>query len=139
MAKQQTRFTGHHALEKGKYAEIRKFINRWLTDQVVYCGSCGQPYFPDLPHCCQYQQLGKNIQHCEAVIQANRVTIENNLNEFGSTKGMTWRNGVSMPVNLLNELETFCQATMGQKLFVNQKDLRGFMRAFPMFRTQEKI
>jgi len=139
MAKLTNSFTGHQVLEKGKYAEIRKYINRWLLDQKIYCGSCGFPYFPGEKACCNDPQIGKNIQHCLAVIQQNQKTKANNLNEFGSTKGKTWRHGVSMPIELMHELERFCQETMGQKLFVNKKDFRGFMKAFPQFTTCERI
>jgi len=139
MAKPINSFTGHRPLEKGKYADIRKFINQWLLDQAIYCGSCGMPYFPDLPQCCEHRQLGKNIDHCLAVIQANRETLANNLNEFGSTEGKTWRNGVSMPVDLIQKLEVFCKEKWGEKLFVNIKDMRNFSRAFPQFRIVERI
>jgi hypothetical protein len=139
MAKLQTPLSGHHALEKGKYAEIRKFINQWLLDQSVYCNNCGFPFFVGEKECCENPQIGKNIQHCQALflqIQAQRKT---NLNEFGSNDGKTMRMGVSLPPDLMVKLEQFCKEKWGEKLFVNQKDFRGFMKAFPQFTTCERI
>jgi hypothetical protein len=37
------------------------------------------------------------------------------------------------------KLEQFCKEKWGEKLFVNQKDFRGFMKAFPQFTTCERI
>lgn len=139
MAKPVNSFTGHRPLEKGKYAEIRKFINLWLQEPQIYCGSCGFPYFPNEKVCCEHPQIGRNIDHCQLVIWNNKETLSNNLNVFGSNSGKTWRHGVSMPVDLMQRLEEFCKDTMGQKLFVNKKDFRGFMKSFPQFTTCERI
>ena len=137
MSKLTNEFTSHSPLEKGKYKEIRKFINTWLTDQAVYCNNCGVPYFGE--KCCEHPEIGKNFDHCWAVIIQNKARQKLNANEFASNTTNTMRLGVSMPVKLLHDLERFCKETMGQKLFVNQKDLRNFTKAFPMFAIWEKI
>jgi hypothetical protein len=125
--------------EKAKYVEIRKFINHWLVDPLVYCNNCGFPYFPGRPACCNDPIIGKNIQHCQALMAQNRAIIKTNLNQFGSNESKTLRHGASLPPDLIKKLEQFCQETMGEKLFVNQKDFRGFCKAFPMFTVMEKI
>lgn len=139
MAKLQTPLSGHHALEKGKYAEIRKFINAWLLDPAVYCNTCGFPYFPGSKPCCDNPMIGKNIQHCQALFLQIAAQKKCNFNEFGSNKDKTLRMSVSLPPDLMQKLEKFCQEKLGEKLFVNSKDLRGFMKAFPMFTTAERI
>jgi hypothetical protein len=137
MSKLTNDFSGHNPLEKGKYAEIRKFINTWLTDQSVYCNSCGAPFFGEA--CCDSPQIGKNIDHCWAVITQNKARQDVRANAFASNATKTMRLGLSMPEGLLRDLERFCQEKLGQKLFVNQKDFRGFCRSFPMFMIMEKI
>lgn len=139
MAKLQTTFSGHHALEKGKYAEIRKFINQWLLDPTLYCNSCGFPYFIGEKQCCDNPRIGRNIQHCQALLLQISAEKKCNLNEFGSNKDKTLRQAVSLPPDLMQKLEKFCQEKLGEKLFVNSKDLRGFMKAFPQFVTSERI
>lgn len=137
MAKLTNDFSGHRPLEKGKYKEIRKFINAWLTNQEVYCNNCGLPYFGE--KCCDHPEIGKNFDHCWAVIIQNKARQKLSANDFASNKTGTMRLGLSMPVSLLHALEKFCKETIGQKLFVNQKDLRGFAKSFPQFTIMEKI
>lgn len=132
-------FTGHQPLEKGKYAELRKFINHWLTKKSVYCNNCGMPYFPDEKSCCESPQIGKNFDHCWAVIIQNKARQKECANQYASNLDNTMRLGLSMPVNLLRELEKFSLEKLGEKLFVNQKDFRGFCKAFPQFAIMEKI
>jgi len=135
MAKLTNDFSGHHPLEKGKYAEIRKFINHWLTDQTVYCNNCGLPFFGET--CCGHPEIGKNFDHCWAVIIQNKARQKGS--GLAASKDKSIRFGLSMPAKLLQDLEKFCKERLGQKLFVNQKDLRGFMKAFPMFAIAERI
>ncbi len=134
----QNLFKGHHPLEKGKYAEIRKFINSWLMDSAVYCNNCGMPYFSS-EICCDNPQIGKNLDHCWAVIINNKARRTIRENEFASNPQKTMRLGLSMPEKLIRDLEAFCQKTMGEKLFVDNKDLHRFMRAFPQFVICGKI
>ena len=122
MSKKVTPFSGHQPLEKGKYSDIRKFILRWLEDPAIYCNNCGFPYFPGEQACCESPQIGKNLDHCWAVIIQNKARQKTRLNEYASNASKTFRLGVSLPDKLLSDLERFCQSTMGQKLFVNQKD-----------------
>jgi len=135
MAKLTNDFTGHNPLEKSKYAEIRKFINAWLADQAVYCNNCGMPYFGSI--CCDSPEIGKNFDHCWAVILQNKARRIGSGLSANQTK--TMRLGLSMPVKLLHSLEKFCQEKLGEKLFVNQKDMHGFMKAFPQFCIAERI
>jgi len=137
MAKLNTQFSSHNPLERGKYAALRKFINEWLTDQSVYCNSCGLPYFGQV--CCDSPQIGKNFDHCWAVIIQNKTRQKIRLNQFGSNAGKTMRLGLSLPEKLLRDLEQYSREVLGEKLFVNQKDMHGFARAFPMFMIMEKI
>jgi hypothetical protein len=139
MAKLQTPLSGHHALEKGKYKAIRDYINQWLLDPTLYCNNCGFPYFIGEKTCCDNPQVGKNIQHCQALFLQIAAQRKTNLNEYGSNKDKSLRMGVSLPPDLMTKLENFCQEKLGEKLFVNQKDFRGFMKAFPMFCTAERI
>jgi hypothetical protein len=135
MANKPHGFDSHEALEKGKYAEIRKFINNWLLDQTVYCNNCGLPFFGEV--CCDKPEIGKNLDHCWAVI------IQNKARRLGrglaSNQSKTMRLGLSIPVSLLYALEKFSKEKLGEKLFVNQQDMRGFMRAFPQFTICERI
>jgi len=135
MAKLTNDFSGHQALEKSKYIELRKFINYWLTNQTVYCNNCGLPYFGKI--CCDNPEIGKNFDHCWAVILQNKARQKDS--GFAANQTKTMRLGVSMPVNLLHALEKFSQEKLGEKLFVNQKDMHGFMKAFPMFAIAERI
>lgn len=137
MSKLNTTFSGHNPVEKGKYAEIRKYINHWLTDQSVYCNNCGLPFYGE--PCCDHPEIGKNLEHCWAVIVQNKARQKMNRNEFASNTTNTMRLGISMPQKLLQDLEKFCKASMGVKLFENQKDLRGFAKAFPQFMIMERI
>lgn len=125
--------------EKSKYIEIRKFINRWLLSPEIYCNTCGFPYFPGEKWCCDDPQIGKNIQHCQALMVQNRAIEKTNINPYGSNASKTLRHAVSMPPDLIIKLEKFCKERFGEKLFVNQKDFRGFCKAFPMFTVMEKI
>lgn len=131
--------SGHHVLEKAKYSEIRKFINAWLLDPALYCNNCGFPYFPGSKPCCDKPQIGKNIQHCQALFLQIAAQKKTNLNEFGANSGKTLRHGVSLPPDLMAKLEKFCKEKFGEKLFTNKNDFRGFMKAFPMFCTCERI
>jgi len=139
MAKLQTPLSGHHALERGKYKEIRAFINQWLLDPTVYCNNCGFPFFIGEKACCENPQIGKNIQHCHALFLQIAAERKTNLNSYGSNASKTLRQGVSLPPDLLTKLEQFCMNKWGVKLFENTKDLRGFMKAFPQFTTCERI
>jgi hypothetical protein len=138
MAKKQTAFSGHHD-EKGKYKEIRAFINNWLLDPALYCNTCGFPYFPLEKACCDNPRIGKNIQHCQALLLQIAAERKCNNNEFGSNKDKTLRQAVSLPPDLMQKLEKFCKEKLGEKLFVNSKDLREFMKHFPQFTTCSRI
>jgi len=135
MAKLNTTFSSHQPLEKGKYSEIRKFINHWLTDQSVYCNNCGLPFYGEI--CCEDPQIGKNFDHCWAVVIQNKARQKGS--GFSANNTNTMRLGLSIPAGLLQALERFCKERLGQKLFVNQKDLRGFSKAFPQFAIWERI
>ena len=139
MAKLQTAFSGHRVLEKAKYKAIRQFINDWLLDPTIYCNTCGFPYFSGEKPCCDNPLIGKNIQHCQALLLQIAAERKCNLNEYGSNKDKTLRHALSLPPDLIRKLERFCQEKLGEKLFVNTKDLRGFMKAFPQFVTMERI
>ena len=128
-------FNSHQPLEKGKYAELRKVINLWLQDQTVYCNNCGMPFYGI--SCCENPQIGKNFDHCWAVVIQNKARRVGS--GLGSNKTKTMRLGLSMPDSLLIHLDKYCKEKLGQKLFVNQKDFRGFCRAFPQFQIMEKI
>lgn len=105
MSKLNTTFSGHRALEKGKYKQIREFINHWLTDQSVYCNNCGLPFYGE--PCCDHPEIGKNLEHCWAVIVQNKARQKMNRNEFASNTTNTMRLGISMPQKLLQDLEKF--------------------------------
>lgn len=139
MSKPNNTFTGHRALEKGKYAELRKFINHWLTDQSIYCNNCGMPYFPKEKPCCEKPEIGKNFDHCWAVVIQNKARQKQSSNEYASNSTMTMRLGLSMPSQLLRSLEQFSLKRFQEKLFVNQKDFRRFCKAFPQFTIMERI
>ncbi len=128
-------FSGHEVLEKGKYAELRKFINAWLRQQQVYCNNCGIPYHGEI--CCEHPEIGKNIDHCWAVICQNKARKKDSGTAANVTN--TMRLGISIPPSLLNALERFSREVLGEKLFVNTKDMRGFMKAFPQFTIPERI
>lgn len=128
-------FSGHEVLEKGKYAELRKFINEWLRDQTVYCNNCGLPYYGAV--CCEHPEIGKNIDHCWAVIIQNKARRVGS--DTGANESKTMRFGISIPPKLLRALEKFSREKLGEKLFVNHKDMRGFMKAFPQFCVVERI
>lgn len=131
-------FTGHVSLEKGMYAEIRQFINNWLMDQTVYCNACGSPYFPDMV-CCDTPQIGKNIDHCYAILRQNENRRAVRLNQFGSNEKKTLRIGLSMPQDLLRQLEKFSKERFGKKLFGTTKDFRKFIKNFPQFSVCERV
>jgi hypothetical protein len=139
MTKLTTEFSGHKPLEKGRYKEYRKFINEWLTSQAIYCGNCGMPYFPTEKACCGSPRIGKNFDHCWAVVIQNKARRKESDNEFASNKTNTMRLGVSMPPALLRALETFSTEKLGRKLFDNKTDIRDFARAFPQFAIMERI
>jgi len=137
MAKLTNDFTGHQPLEKGKYKELRQFINSWLTNQAVYCNNCGLPFYGE--NCCEHPEIGKNFDHCWAVIVQNKARQKLNYNDMATNRSKTMRLGLSMPPSLLNALERFWKTKTGHKLFENKKDIRGFAKAFPMFAIMEKI
>ena len=125
----------HSVLEKGKYAELRKFINQWLREQHVYCNNCGLPFFGAV--CCEHPEIGKNIDHCWAVICQNKARRHGS--GTAANLSNTMRLGLSIPESLLKALEKFSREKLGEKLFVNQEDMRGFMKAFPQFVIAERI
>jgi hypothetical protein len=135
----QTPLSGHVPLEEAKYKEIRGFINEWLADQTIYCGHCGFPYFPGTPTCCEYPLIGKNIQHLQALFIENEGRKNIRLNSYGSNAAKTMRITISMPQDLLRKLERWHLKRFGYKPFAEKKDLRKFMKHFPMFCVMDKI
>jgi hypothetical protein len=73
------------------------------------------------------------------VVIQNKARQKINENPYASNVTKTMRLGVSLPPELLNALEKFSQEKLGEKLFVNQKDMHGFMKAFPQFMVAERI
>ena len=139
MTKLNTEFSSHQPLEKGRWKEYRRFINEWLKSQAVYCGNCGMPYFPTEKACCEAPMIGKNFDHCWAVIIQNKARQKESANDYASNTTNTMRLGISIPPALLRALEKFSLERLGRKLFDNQKDIHSFARAFPMFAVMKKI
>lgn len=134
----KTEISSHHPLEKGKFVELRRYINSWLNDPTIYCNNCGVPYLPS-GICCDSPEIGKNLDHCWAVIIQNKARQKISANQYASNLDNTMRLGLSMPPSLLSALERFSLNKLGEKLFVNQADMRRFAKAFPMFAIMEKI
>jgi len=132
-------FKSHQPLEKGKMKLIRKFINGWLQDPLVYCNSCGIPYFPSDRDCCDNPQIGNNLQHCWAIIIQNKARQKTRDNEYGSNKDNTLRIGASLPEKLIRDLEQYFHENHKQKLWNNQKEFRLFLKSFPQFAICERI
>ena len=139
MAKLNTPFSGHKPLEDSRMKEIRKFINDWLMNPLVYCNYCGNAYFPKEKPCCERPEIGRNIDFCQVIIQQNKDTLLKNLNQYGATENLGMRMGLSMPIDLLKKLEYWHLKRFGHKLFDSKKNFRKFIKYFPMFAVCEKI
>lgn len=122
-----------------KWLAIRAFINVWLRDETKYCNHCGQDFIPDGVACCENPQYGTNKEYMVALIKQNRLRQETRKNEFASDDKKTLRLGVSILPRLLEDLETYCETTMKEKLWKDNKELNVFMKRFPCFTIPKKI
>lgn len=119
---------------------IRAFINTWIKDKSRYCNNCGFPYFPNMTEpCCTDMQFGNNMQIVEALILQNKDRKMMQFNDFGASKGKTFRNAISLPPKLLKDLETYFKENYNEKLFENNTELHKFMKEFPMFTIARRI
>lgn len=128
-------------LTQSKIQAIRAFINLWLSDNTIYCNSCGDIFNAEMwQHgpCCENPQIGRNLDHAMYVMKIVKEKKRDSLNRYGSNKNMTMRSCVSLPARLLRDLETYFRG-YGEKLFNNDKEMQDFMRAFPQFTNCEEI
>lgn len=116
---------------------IRAFINEWLKVPTLYCNNCGMNYFDGMK-CCDDPQIGNNRQVVEALILQNKDIRNSTLKDTAASLGNNMRFGISMPPKLLNDLERYFKQ-YNEKLFNNKKEMRLFMKHFPMFCIPEKI
>jgi hypothetical protein len=124
-----------------KIQAIRAFINLWLSDNTLYCNSCGDRFNAELwQHgaCCDNPQIGRNLDHTYYAIKSIKQQRENNLNRHGSDKSKTMRMCVSLPARLMTDLENYFK-TYGEKLFNNESELHSFMKAFPQFSRATEV
>lgn len=118
---------------------IKALIGEWLKDQTIYCNNCGLPALTLHDRCCENPQIGKNIDHCRAVIKQNDIARRNLRNDLGATDNLTIRRGVSLPPKLSQFLNTIFRDKYNEKLFNDNKEFYAFMRSFPQFRIPKRV
>jgi hypothetical protein len=124
-----------------KVIAIKAFLNEWLKDPTFYCGNCltkFNPNFHVIESCCETPAFGRNIDHTRLVIKDNLRMKKDLLNETGATSKGVMRLGVNIPPQLYYDLERYFKAH-GEKFLADNKELREFMKAFPMFCIPNKI
>lgn len=124
-----------------KVIAIKSFLSEWLKDPTFYCGNCLERWNPNyhtIESCCESPAFGRNIDHTRAVIKDNKRIKDTLLKETGANKDSTFRMGVNLPPQLYYDLDRYFKAH-GEKFLSDQKELREFMRAFPMFCIPNKI
>ncbi len=122
-----------------KWDKIREFINLWLKDPKVYCGSCGANFSKETFPCCDNPIVGTNLSFTKEVIDLCRDLQRAQKNVYASTDKKDLRHTVKLPTRLLHDLDIFHRQNWGYKLFGKKGDLRAFMRKFPMFRVPERV
>ena len=122
-----------------KWTAVHAFINTWLKDPTIYCNNCGQKFIGEGYECCDNMQRGTNKSYTIALLQQNKVRQQTRLNDYASNEKKNFRLGVSMLPSLVDALEKYCKATMGEKLWNNDAEFIQFMKRFPMFRVAKKV
>lgn len=122
-----------------KTLAIKSFIVNWLKDPTEYCNNCGQNYHPNLYPCCDNPQRGNNKIYLQALVMQNAEKKKHLANQYAANKTMTMRHGVSILPRLLEDLETYFRINYNEKLWNDDKELKSFMRSFPMFCIPDKI
>jgi len=138
-------FTKAYGLS-GKMQAIRAFINTWIKEPTLYCNTCGTRYTGmrgkwvcDSKYCSN-PQIGTNMDHTYGVMKQNKMVREEMLNnEFGSSASKSLRYAVSMPPQLLKDLEAYFRSQYDEDLFDDKHVLRRFMREFPQFCIARRI
>jgi hypothetical protein len=126
---------------------VRKAIDMWLKDPSIYCNWCGKQYEGDdvkyIPSnsCCESPQIGRNIDHCMAIIKQNRELRETRRNSFASTQDKSIRFAVSLPPTLLGFLDKFFRQFSDDKkgIFKEEGELTWFAKRFPQFTIPERV
>jgi len=122
-----------------KWDLARDFTNTWLRDPTLYCNNCDCDYSPVVPKCCDNPQIGDNLKHTYSLVRALKDIRATRENEFAANKSKTMRWGISLPPRLYHALDRYFMTTMGEKLFVNQYQMRQFAKKFPEFKVPERI
>jgi len=102
---------------------------------ILRCESCHKSIY----QCCENPQIGNNKDHTYALIKQNKEMKKDRINEYGSNKTKTMRQGLSLPPKLHQDLNSYFQKMYQEKLFNTQKEMREFMKRFPAFKIAEKI
>jgi hypothetical protein len=121
-----------------KWDKIREFVNLWLRDPQMYCGSCNMNYSTGV-RCCDNPQLGTNISFAKDIIDAVKDLRKQQKNVFGSNSKKTFRTVLKLPNRLFMDLDKFCKIQFGQKLFGSKIDHIQFAKKFPQFAVPERI
>jgi len=122
-----------------KWTAVRCLLNLILKDTRLYCNNCGEYYFENKPVCCEDPQVGSHAVHLRAIVKQNKVHKELMANSHGSVKNKAMRWGISFPPTVFHILNKTFLTTYNEKLLRDNKDLHGFMKAFPPFCVCDKI
>ena len=118
-------------VDSSKMNATKAFINTWLKDPTVYCASCGSTFRGEL--CCEEPYLTDRMTRVTGLMEANQEAQAEQLNQFASTKNKNMRRSLSMPTELLKDLESYFMSQYEEPFLADQKETRAFMKAFPQF------
>ena len=128
-----------------KWKATKAFINVWLKDKTRYCSHCGTTFFDNFDEenkwipCCEEPQIGDNSQHTAGVIKENQMIKKSRAKDTAATASGHMRLGLSLPPALLIDLEIYFKKNYNEKFLNDIKEMRAFMREFPMFTICKKI
>jgi len=118
-------------MDDSKVNATKAFINTWLKDKTVYCAACGSDFKGRF--CCDNPHLTDRVKRVTDLMEANQEAKDNQLNRFASTKDKHMRRSLSMPAELLRDLESYFMSQYQEPFLTDQKETRAFMKAFPQF------
>lgn len=118
-------------MDDSKINATRAFINTWLKDPTIYCASCSSDFKGEL--CCGEPHLTNRMKRVADLVEANREQQANQLNRYASTKAKNMRRSLSIPAELLRDLESYFKSQYQEPFLSNLKETRAFMKAFPQF------
>ena len=106
---------------------------------MKYCNNCGETFDKTRFPCCEEPMVGDHMRHLKAIMKQNRERKEIMTKDTGATEDNSWRWGISLPPYIFNVWSKAFEKTYKEKFIENEKDLHGFMKAFPAFRVCNKV